>query len=359
MNARALLVLCAIAAVLTVLAIVAERSGSDGGAGGGEIGAMLLPDLAAEINAVDRVTVSGAGGETIATLVRTADGWTIAEQDGYAADVVRIRDVLLALAEARIVEEKTSNPDFYDRLGVGPVEAADARSRRISITAGSRSFPSVILGDPSGAEQRFARREDEAPSYLIDRNPDLPEGAAQWAVAEIIDIESARVQRVEITHADGERLVISKAGREQTSYDVEDVPEGRELQYATIANVTGGALRDLGLEAVARQAPEPPEPVTISEFWTFDGLVVTVSGRRYGEDIWVSFDARFDAEQALRFATEPVEGSVAEETPTTDDSAQDDAAAIGAQLSGWRYRIPSYQYEQMARRMEDLLRSAE
>jgi len=34
-----------------------------------------------------------------------------------------------------------------------------------------------------------------------------------------------------------------------------------------------------------------------------------------------------------------------------------EALAINDRLQGWRYRIPSYQYTQLTRRMEDLLRA--
>ena len=44
--------------------------------------------------------------------------WTVAERDNYPADTGRLRKLLLELAEARLLEEKTSNPELYDRLKV-------------------------------------------------------------------------------------------------------------------------------------------------------------------------------------------------------------------------------------------------
>ena len=34
-----------------------------------------------------------------------------------------------------------------------------------------------------------------------------------------------------------------------------------------------------------------------------------------------------------------------------------EAALLNERLGGWRFRIPSYQYSQMTRRMNDLLRA--
>lgn len=396
MNAKTLVALVAVAAILIALAFVGELGERRGATTTGDIGAALLPDLEAELNSIDHVAVVGAGRKPVATLTRTADGWTIAELDGYPADVVKIRKALVALADARILEDKTSNPDYYSRLGVDAVDADDARGLEISISTADHDFPAIIVGDLSGKSDRFVRRADEERSYLIDHDPDLSTNAAQWADSEIIDVASARIQRVEITHADGERLVISKSGRDQTSFDVENVPEGRELQYATIANVTGGALRQLRLESAARLSEAPPSPATTSEFRTFDGLVVTVTGFPVEDETWVSFAARYDADQAQRFAPESAEGGAGESEgaagddnapageataeaadenadqaaddsgaggatseATAGNSVQQEAATIEARVGGWRYRIPEHQYDQMTRRMEDLLKPAE
>ena len=46
-------------------------------------------------------------------------------------------------------------------------------------------------------------------------------------------------------------------------------------------------------------------------------------------------------------------------TPAEDDDGVDVAAEaqqLDQRLAGWRYRIASYQFDQMTRRMDDLLR---
>jgi len=371
LSARTLGVLVAVLVTFVALAFLGQRLERGSGDVGGSVGETFLPGLEADLNSIDRFAIIGPGSAPIATLERGADGWTVAEQDGYRADVAKIREALVALAEARILEEKTSNPAFYDRLGVTAIDDPEAHGLELHFFGGSRDYPAVLLGDASGTKDRFARRADEAQSYLIDRNPELATSAAQWTNPEILSVASDRVQRVEITHADGDRVVIAKSNRDQTGFTVENVPEGRELQYATIANTTGSALRELRLEAVARLGDTPPPPDVTSEFRTFDGLVVTAEGRLYGEEPWLSFTARFDAEQALDFADETVdenvaadadeEGADAEGAAETDgdDSVIAEAAAIEARVSGWRYRIAEYQYDQMTRRMADLLRAVE
>jgi hypothetical protein len=93
--------------------------------------------------------------------------------------------------------------------------------------------------------------------------------------------------------------------------------------------------------------------------------VITASGQDRGDAAWVSFAARFDPEQAAAFAAPAPDGDgAAEQTPATatdTDSAPDVAAQaqqINDKLSGWRYRISQFKFEQLTRRMNDLLQAA-
>ena len=365
MNNRALAVVAALAAVLVVLAIVGQNRALAPSLSG----TTLLPGLDAALNDIDEITLVGAGNETIASIRRSDDGWAVPEKDGYPADTDKIRDALLALSEARVVEEKTANPEFYDRLGVEPVAAESSAGTAVTIRHGEEAFPTVILGAVEGANQRYARLADEARSLLIDRDPELPRTAPQWLRTGILDLRSERIREVTIEHADGENLRIFKDEPGQTNYSVDAVPEGRELQYAGVANVTGNVLRELAFEDV-EPAPETAEPSVTTRFETFNGLVVTARGYEQDDGNWLEFEASTDAEPAAEPAGASPAEQAAESATALADAADDGAAAepaaasanpaaeagaINATVAGWRYRIPAYKFEQMTRRIEDLL----
>lgn len=365
MNRRTFTVLAAVAAILIVLAIAGQRREATGPIAGESVGTLLLPGLAARLDSIEEIRIDAAGPERIVSLAKRDDDWTVAELDGYAAAPGRIGALLIALAEARIVEEKTANPDFYSRLGVEPIEDADAAGLEVTLVADDELRFEIVLGDSYGSDERYARLAGEMLSYLIDRDPDVPREASDWVEPQILSIDSSRIQRVAIMHADGEQLVLEKPTRDTANFTVEAIPEGRELQYAGVGNVTGGVLQNLRLETVSREPAEPPPLVATTEFRTFDGLVITVTARAEAdEDPWLGFAARYDAEQALEFATEPVDdvaGAPDAQADASDTAAEADvieeAEAINARLAGWRYRIPSYQFSQMTRRMDDLLRA--
>jgi len=340
MSQRNVIILLATVVALVLLVTLGER----GSAPSATSGAAFVAGLEAAIDDIERVTVTRAGGETVATIERRPTGWVVTEKGGYPADVAKLRQSLLALAEAQVLEEKTSNPELYARLGVEDVASAEATGVAVAFVAANRELPSLILGNAEGSRYRYVRRTGEAPSYLIDRNPDFPLGASQWLDASIVDVRGERVQQVTITHPDGEVVSVAKAGADAANYDVANVPSGRELLYPGVANVIGNSLRELRLEDVASAAVAVPGEPVVVEFRTFDGLVLEVRGVENGDEHWVTFNASVDAERAA---------AAAPATPPADAAAE--AERINARVGGWRYRIASFQYDQLSRRMSDLL----
>jgi hypothetical protein len=350
MSKRTVAILGAALVVLLALVIFGQRGSAPAGSG-----SELVPDLKAALGDIERVTVVKANGETVATLEKRPDNWVVADKHGYVANAAKLRQALTALAEARTLEQKTSNPDLYARLGVEDVTAQNAAGVSVALTAPGHELPTIILGNAEGSKFRYARRAGEAQSYLIDRNPDVPRAAAQWLDSLIIDVRSDRVRDVTITHGDGEVVHLSKASPELANFEVADVPQGRELSYPGVANVIGNALRELNLEDV-EPAAAPADKPTIVEFRTFDGLVVRVTGEKSDDANWITLEASVDAAQAAAAtpAAAPAEGAAASTPPAADPNAE--AARINAKVGGWRYKIAGYQYDQMTRRMADLLK---
>lgn len=351
MNNRGLIILLAVAVLLIAITLTAER-----GSAPASQNAELVPGLQAALNDIERMTVVKAGGETVATLERRPDTWVVMEKNAYRADVAKIRQNLIALAEAKVIERKTANPELYDRLGVEDIAGGTAAGIAISFAASNRELPTLILGNAEGTKYRYARRAGEEQSFLIDRDPDVPRSASQWVDATILDVRGERVQQVTITHPDGEVVALSKASPAAPNFDVANIPAGRELMYPGVANVVGNALRELNLEdveALDAGADAQAAPEVVTEFRTFDGLIVTVRGVEQDGQSWVTFAAAFSADQAAQFAAGAAGGDGA---ATVDVSAE--AQSINERVSAWRYRIANHQYEQITRALTDLLKPA-
>ncbi|MDH4107178.1 MAG: DUF4340 domain-containing protein [Gammaproteobacteria bacterium] len=355
MSRHALKVLAALVVAL-IVALVAMEAGEENGSAGGD---RLLPDLKNSINDITSVTVDYAGNEGSATLRRQDGAWVLVERGEYPADVAELRKLLLAMADATILEQKTADPARYDRLGVQDPEIEDSEGIRV-VAAGDGFSMGLIVGNSPNPGSRYVRRDGEAASWLVNTDPEPPASVAGWLARELFDVDASRLRAVTIAHSDGETVRVVKANASDAAFSVEGVPAGRELSYPTIGNPIGGALNDLQLEDV--RPAETAEPAFTTTFEAFDGLLVTARGYEAEDGLWLGFEATATeappAEApAVTAGDESETAEPAPEEASPDPSA--DAARINARTAGWQFRIPDYKVDQFSRRWSDLLNAAD
>src|SRR5690606_6938117 len=292
MSARTLRLLAVAVVVLFAAVWLVDRQRG----GGTREDGLLLPGLEARLDEITAVRITDADGEV--RIVREDDDWIVPAKGGYPADVAKLRELLLGLAEARRIEQKTANPELYDRLGVQDPEQEGASGKRVASEGLGEADFEVILGDSAQRDYRYARIAGDATSWLIDRNPKLPDDAAGWLVPEITDIPASRVQSVTIRHEGGDTIAIRKADAGDTNFTVDNIPEGRELSYPSVANSIASALDNLNLDDVRRAGEgaadsegdvEPSRVTTV--FRTFDGLEVTVESTGTEDETWIRLAA--------------------------------------------------------------------
>jgi hypothetical protein len=361
---------------------------------------LLLPDLQPRVNDLDQVRFVGAGDTVIATLRRAEDHWQVEELYAYRADWDRLRALLADLAQAEVVETKTANPEYYDRLGVEDVGAAAASGVRVEFSEAS-GVPAVIIGKRAeGRDGRYARVQGAAASALIDRNLDLPAAREDWLEKTIVDIADDEVVEIEIRHADGERIVARKASADDENFTLQDVPEGREIASAWTVDSLAGGLSALNLEAVAPDSEIDWSEAARFGLVTADGLRLDAElverapaeggepaeGQEETGEYWMRLQAGLyqtavesavevaaDAETEAEARSETGSGTADEAAEDAEEDAEEEAAEgkagapadpaqraaeINHRVTGWAYRVPTYKYESMTKRMEDLLQAA-
>jgi hypothetical protein len=344
MQAKGLTVLIAATAVV-VVAAVAVSVGGGRGVGDARNGEKVLPAVADHLGDVAALKISGAGGK--ATLLRkgTAEKpqWVVAEKGDYPADALKIRQVLLGFSELKLIEPKTSKPDFYTRLDVEDpgkdrgkdlnhsrlVEIDDAKGGKLGeLIVGKRRPDS--LG--SGADGLYIRRLGEAQAWLAQGSVDLPADLKDWLDKKIVSIPAARVQTVTLTHPDGSKLVL-KRDKEGDKFAVQDAPADAKLKSDTIVSEPAGALDALELSDVKPAADEaaPGEGVSQAEWTTFDGLTVTAETFEKDGSSWVHLKA------------------------TGTEKAADEAKTLDEKLSPWTFAVYQYKTNAMKTKLADIV----
>lgn len=333
-----------------ILLLIALEAGDPGDDGNED--RLLLPDLRSTLNDATGLEVVRGGEEPAVKIIREDDRWVVPDRGAYPADFGKLQSLMLALADAEIVEEKTANPELYARLGVDDPEEGSEDGVKLVVTGPDASH-SVIIGKRAQGDYRYARVPGQERSYLINQNPDIPASISDWLAADIIDVPSDRVRRATITHVDGEKIVVEKSDREQDNFDVLGVPEGRELSYAAVGNGIAGALGGLELDDVRPKANA--ERIASAVFETWDGLKVTAEIGSDGDNSWVTFAAEVAPaeEEPAGEESAPVDEVIAEDDPASE------AREINDRLARWQYRLPDYKNNLLTRRWESLLKAPE
>lgn len=310
---------------------------------------LLLPGLAAVVNELDYLRLTAGGGEVIASLERSGGQWRVLEASAYPADWVRLKSLLSDLSQAEVIEEKTSNPDYYSRLGVDNVATEGAGGVMISFSDETGLAALIAGNEASGRDGQYARLQSEARSVLLDRVLDLPHDRMQWLERDIIDIADSEVVEVTTRHPDGEVVNAKKASADDTDFVLQNIPEHGEIKSNWTVNSMAGSLAGLSLDEVAPDSEFDWSQAAVFTVLTADGLQVNAELLMREELPWI------------RLAASAYQTDEPDEQTGTQSGEQDTGRAqeISERVSGWAYKIPQHKADTMTRRMEDLLKQPE
>jgi hypothetical protein len=163
-----------------------------------------FPALRENPDAVAKVALSTPEGSF--TLVReTGERWSALERYGYTVDERRVRALVVALADMRLIEAKTSMPERYGRLEVEDVDAADAKSRLLRMeSADGKVLAEAIFGKQqhrltgNQAAGTYLRRPGETQCWLASGGVELDPKVGDWLDDQIVDLDAGRIGQVAI-----------------------------------------------------------------------------------------------------------------------------------------------------------------
>jgi Domain of unknown function (DUF4340) len=368
MTQRGRWTLALLTAVLIGAAIyVSTARHTDRAAGVGE---PLYPALEASLDEVTSIRIRGPGEATAVTLERAESGWRVAERAGYPADASRVRTLLLGLAQARTIEEKTTLPANYPSLGVEDLATPGATGTGVEL-GGPAEPVSLIVGKSPGARSSYIRRKGEAASWQIGTALTVERDPAKWLATELLDIGADRIQSAEFTTDGKHRWTAAKVSRADQSFKITGKSASDSASNPGSSNDrVATALAGLRLVDVrpAKDAAKD-RPAATATYRTFDGLVLAIDGYAEGDKRYVRVKPSVDETAARRFFVAAAasagkdgaadsappkppaaEASGAKSAPTTSPESvvaqtREEATKLETRLTGWWFEIPDWSYD--------------
>lgn len=350
-------------AVLTLIVLLALVifSGREGSPENTSADSLLLPGISKQINAVDRVEIVSAGNNVVATLVKTGNTWQLEQMNGYRADWQKLRSLLAALAQAKVVETKTDKPEYYARLGVEDINAVDAGSVLVNMSMGDQVTGVLVGHKAEGRPGQYVRVQDSAASALVDRIIAVPTTRLEWADSTIVDINASEVAEVEIIHPAGERVLVTRISADQTDFDLVGLPQGRETRSSWAVNSLGSVLSMLNMDSVRPEDSVDWNDAVKMRLLMFSGVEVIADMVEAGGEYLLRLRASHPAANVVHEQPEQNDSPV--EKQDIEEQAADDVAeiveGINQKVVGWAYGITKRKYDTMVSKPEDLLKPLE
>jgi len=315
------------------------------------------PVLAAlDISAVQRIEVSDDGQKTL--ILESADsGWTVKTLFGYPADIVKIREHLLTLADLKIGQVAAAGQLGHARV----VDLQNASGKSLAtLRLGEKHLREAtgqmaMYGGGAYPDGRYVATERDT-VYLVAETLDAFDGdPKRWVDTQLTSIQGLQIATAEFT-ADGETLKLEK---KDGAWALDGLGEQEELDTSKLFAVDN-ALGNLHFTSIADPALTDEQlgmvtgavyKVTFSNGATYTATL----GAASGSDRYFKISATFtspepDAEAAGHL----------QQAQGLQNKIQ--AAAIevfNAKHANWVYLIPAHTAGNMTRCRADVVKAKE
>ena len=283
---------------------------------------LLLEDLAANAQSVDKIEISNAQGLLIEAKLQQGQ-WRLVNDNDYPAEQSKLAELVNSLAIAKRLQAKTTKAEYYSRLGLQDIAIEDSMATEVTLLTNSGKNWRILVGKtPANGGGQYVRISNDKQSWLIDQTLSVPLSLNEWLIQPILPESLAAFQYVERAGSDG--WSVFKADAQQENYQLSNMPEGRELSYATVLNGIVSTIRSLNFEEKQLFDPQQWQQLTpVAEFnlTDFDGKRIHM------------LVAKDDNASYVHFSSDDVSGY----------------------WQQWQYQISSFSSEQLSKTLEDFL----
>ena len=258
------------------------------------LGRTLLQDL----RIADVASIRIVEPKSALTVQRRDEGWTIAERDGFPADLARVREFVLKLAALKVGQSEPIGDKDRARLNLDAsgtqVELGDAQGKPLAqITVGKKYWKREPENpEKTPADGRFVGVPAD-PKHVVLVSDPLTQASAKSA--DWIDRGSFQVEKVktlEVRTPDGGGYRIERAA-DNADWKLEGLRPGEKVDTGR-ANAASYSLSLLELADVASKdaANTGLDKPTLINATTLAGRSYSIKvGRLEGENYYVSFQA--------------------------------------------------------------------
>ncbi|MFH5926937.1 DUF4340 domain-containing protein [Roseomonas xinghualingensis] len=256
---------------------------------------LAFPALSGRLQAAQRIELR-QGEQNLVVQRGPGEAWRLPSKGGYSARFERVRELLIGLAELRLAERRTADPESLSRLGLGEPGTPGSTALLLRVLDGAGSpLAELVIGrrrtrtQGGASESAYVRRPGENQSYLAEGRIPVDADAQLWLDRGISNLPNERVRRV-IAVRDGQTVELLREEGPDGRLRIVlpgDAPPADDVSLDEV----GRALEGLTFLDVRPAAEIPGDPAGEGRFILTDDLIVTARLRNAGGDVWMTITA--------------------------------------------------------------------
>lgn len=224
---------------------------------------ILFAELATAADQVDGVTIETSEG-VVFKADRKSGKWLarhLAAEHGFPVDTKALSTLINKLAQANIIERKTSKAKNYPKLGVENLAEQNAQSTLVTVTQGKQSWQALVGNIAKSQRGTFVRLPGNQTSLLIDQVLRPPAAPADWLTEKVLPFAADGLQQIEFVRNAAAPLVLTRASAGEDNWQI-DTSAGNQppirpdqLAYPGVVSQTVAeliAFRYLAIEPYSR-----------------------------------------------------------------------------------------------------------
>lgn len=294
--------------------------------------ALAFPGLAQRLQAAAKIEATRHDGTL--DITRRGETWVLPAKGGYPVRQEKVRELLTGLTELRLTEQRTSNPEMLDRLGLEDPTRAGATSTLLRVLdAQGGVIAELVIGrrrvrtQGNVPESAYVRRPNESQAWLAEGRIPVDGDAQLWLDRDIANLPRERVRRVAVARSGQPPLVLTRAGDADAKLQLAEPADAPPTEETALDEI-GRAFEFLTFLDVKPEAEIPGEALGEARFDLTDNLAIVVRPRKDGETLWVTLAAEGD----------------------------DEAARLNARWRGWAYQVGQWKEKAFVPLLADLRR---
>lgn len=292
--------------------------------------ALAFPGLAQRLQAAAKIEATRHDGTL--DITRRGETWVLPAKGGYPVRQEKVRELLTGLTELRLTEQRTSNPEMLDRLGLEDPTRAGATSTLLRVLdAQGGVIAELVIGrrrvrtQGNVPESAYVRRPNESQAWLAEGRIPVDGDAQLWLDRDIANLPRERVRRVAVARSGQPPLVLTRAGDADAKLQLAEPADAPPTEETALDEI-GRAFEFLTFLDVKPEAEIPGEALGEARFDLTDNLAIVVRPRKDGETLWVTLAAEGD----------------------------DEAARLNARWRGWAYQVGQWKEKAFVPLLADL-----